>query len=367
MRIFIEPSDVLLFRDARPFSAGEDHRAVSLFPPTPLTMQGAIRSKVLAKALAEKGKSYADYAVGSVSIPEIGYADDYGQLRLRGPFIASKEKGQVVRYFPLPGDVVTAGCSRPVAVAPLPDTESPFECNPPTVGTVPPNLLWQRTTARIERESGWLSEPELRRYLEGEPFSVTLEHALFDREPRFHVGIDSRFKRPHQGDTGGHLFQIEFIRLHQGVGLWLEVNGVSLDDTDLLQLGGEAKAAAYHKVDDQPVLKTGGTAKGKFKLYFAAPAYFAQGWQPNDWERFITGGSVRLVAAALLRPQSIGGFDLARNRPKPMRRFVPAGSVFFFESDDKVIVREVITDDDGQAQLGQIGFGQVFIGRWDYV
>ncbi|MBL8152360.1 MAG: CRISPR-associated protein Cmr3, partial [Blastocatellia bacterium] len=40
MNLFIEPSDVWLFRDARPFAAGEQSRATSLFPPTPRTIQG---------------------------------------------------------------------------------------------------------------------------------------------------------------------------------------------------------------------------------------------------------------------------------------------------------------------------------------
>jgi CRISPR-associated protein Cmr3 len=135
----------------------------------------------------------------------------------------------------------------------------------------------------------------------------------------------------------------------------------------MLQIGGEAKAALYHEVNIIPSLTAGGSARGRFKLYFATPTYFTSGWQPNDWGQFITGGSVRLVAAAVPRPQPIGGFDIARRQHKPMRRFVPAGSVFFFESDKQVTIPEVITDDDGAARLGQIGFGQVFVGRWDYV
>ncbi|HXH09566.1 MAG TPA: type III-B CRISPR module-associated protein Cmr3 [Alphaproteobacteria bacterium] len=362
MYIFIEPSDVLLFRDGRPFVAGEDHRAVSLFPPTPLTIQGAIRSRVL----ADKGVSYAAYASGAVSVPEIGYADNYGQVRLQGPFIARQEDRRIVRYFPLPADVVLAGCPQPITLAPLPASDSSFESSPP-LSAGPSGLLWHRTIARLEALNGWLSEVELGRYLKDKPFKVTPEHELFERESRFHVGIDSRFKRPHQGDSGGHLFQVEFMRLRYGVGLWLDVSGVQLRDEGLLQLGGDAKAAMYRKVDDAPLLTPGGTIQGKFRLYFATPAYFANGWQPSDWGQFIRGGRVRLVAAALSRAQPIGGFDLARSQHKPMRRFVPSGSVFFFESDDMVTVPDAITDDDGQARLSQIGFGQVFIGGWDYV
>jgi CRISPR/Cas system CMR-associated protein Cmr3 (group 5 of RAMP superfamily) len=39
----IRPQDVWLFRDGKPFSGGEDHAATGIFPPTPFTVQGALR------------------------------------------------------------------------------------------------------------------------------------------------------------------------------------------------------------------------------------------------------------------------------------------------------------------------------------
>jgi CRISPR-associated protein Cmr3 len=44
MHLLLEAVDVWLFRDGRPFDAGSDHRADSLFPPYPSVMQGVIRS-----------------------------------------------------------------------------------------------------------------------------------------------------------------------------------------------------------------------------------------------------------------------------------------------------------------------------------
>ncbi|MBV9614034.1 MAG: hypothetical protein JO031_01100, partial [Ktedonobacteraceae bacterium] len=46
MRIFIQPCEVLLFRTGHPFNAGENHYADTLFPPTPETLQGAIRATI---------------------------------------------------------------------------------------------------------------------------------------------------------------------------------------------------------------------------------------------------------------------------------------------------------------------------------
>ncbi|MER3417517.1 MAG: hypothetical protein C4297_15140, partial [Gemmataceae bacterium] len=83
--LILEQHDVWLFRDGRPFTAGEDIRARSLFLPTPFTVQGAIRARVLFSSSV----SPADYA-GPNPSPKaqdlrrrIGVpGQDYGQLRL---------------------------------------------------------------------------------------------------------------------------------------------------------------------------------------------------------------------------------------------------------------------------------------------
>lgn len=103
MNIFIEPSDVWLFRDGRPFAPNERGRAVSLFPPAPQTVQGVIRSA----RLAQSGESF-DYRKWSDALKaEIGQPDTFGELlRLRGPLVARrKDNGGVQRFLPLPMDV----------------------------------------------------------------------------------------------------------------------------------------------------------------------------------------------------------------------------------------------------------------------
>src|SRR5690606_5208459 len=81
MELFLEPVDVWLFRDGRPFDALSDHRAESIFPPYPTVMQGAIRSH----HLVVKGVDLSDRAAIEAAV---GTATDFKGLRLRGPFIA---------------------------------------------------------------------------------------------------------------------------------------------------------------------------------------------------------------------------------------------------------------------------------------
>jgi CRISPR-associated protein Cmr3 len=396
MWIFIQPTDVWLFRDGRPFSAGSEHRARSLFPPTPSTMQGAVRAKVL----AESGVSLWDYAdkqkepltqrvAADIGSPNNGY----GKLQLRGPMVAHAEQSGLppTPYLPAPADVMKAN-KKPLVLRPL--ATSPFTNNLPPDGQNNLSTLWHRSPDLREGYDGlWLSANEMREYLEHEkltlPDNVEEDRQLFDRESRFHVGIDSSIKRPRDGDAGGHLFQVEFIRPRDGVGLLLEVGTMSggalpdFPERGLLQLGGEARSAFYEKVAAPPRIddhtRKPALDSGQFKVVFVTPAYFADGWRPanGDWSRFFNGNSVRLVSAAFNRAQSIGGAraDLKsqgedKNRgvnfQKPIRRFIPAGSVFYFKADGPVTdTNQPVTETpQGEADFGQIGYGQILIGRW---
>ena len=100
MQLFMQPTDVWLFRDGRPFDALSDHRAESLFPPYPTVMQGVLRSH----HLAVKGIDLRDKKMIAATV---GTTYDYRDLRLRGPIVARREpEGQIKRYFPVPADIV---------------------------------------------------------------------------------------------------------------------------------------------------------------------------------------------------------------------------------------------------------------------
>lgn len=119
MWLFIEPNDVWLFRDGKPFDAGADHRARTFFPPTPSTLQGAIRRKVLTLYNIDFAR-YRQRDVDQSVADQVGLPPVYevvagqstvkpgalGTLRLRGPFVARRETTGIVPYFPCPADMV---------------------------------------------------------------------------------------------------------------------------------------------------------------------------------------------------------------------------------------------------------------------
>jgi CRISPR-associated protein Cmr3 len=375
MWVFIEPTDVWLFRDSRSFSAGEGHRARSLFPPTPFTVQGAIRSLLLGSSPVDwiafrEQSSEAARALGR----QIGYPvsnnrpPSLGQVSIAGPFLARREEDRVVRFVPLPADVVKVKDEdRYLTLRP---TEGlPFESDWPFPRMAP---LWLKEGSNLERPEGlWLlSEPALRNYLDEKAFAPLRGEDLFGIEPRFGIALDYSRRRP----VPSMLYQAGFVRPASGVGLLVQLEGVSMPSAEgLMALGGEARGARYTVLNPKDVLiGTGQSQPAKrLKLVFLTPTYFADGWLPagSDWSPFFDDVSIRLVAAALDRSQRIGGWDVARRRPKVLRGFVPAGSVYYFEADKGISPpkRPVTETPPDELPMDCMGFGQVAVGTWDWL
>ena len=405
-QIFIEPSDVLLFRDGRPFSAGEGHRARSIFPPTPNTMQGVIRSKVL----SDRCGRYETYKNGcndcekqsNCTIPnEIGRPaqngrGSYGNLEIRGAIIAKYEETKVTPYFPVPADVVEVKEKSEQRDSPKPrlrflqplsqklygdnDLSGGNLSDDPQSKLLP---LWTQEKTPVEGVQGYWKKKDLENYLLQDYPSITeytKADTLYLRESRYGIDVDNA----RQTVKEGQLYQTEFIRCQEYIGLYTEVDGVSDLGGNLIAIGGENRAAQCHHLDQKKKIdweKFTRNLENKlqqadgFKIYFATPTIFDAGWLPswlskNDLSGAYQGISVQLVAASIPRYQTIGGWDVAYNRPKPTNRAIPAGSVYYFTSNAKPseIIKafhwQNIADESSDAQ---IGFGLVLVGAWNYL
>ncbi len=368
MNIFIEPSDVWLFRDGRPFAPNERGRAVSLFPPTPQTVQGVIRSA----RLAQSGESFDYRKWSDALIGEIGQPDTFGKLlRLRGPLVAKRQgNGGVQRYFPLPLDLTKLQNGWHILPPhPAPDLQTNWHHK-----DLQPLLPSPGEPMKFDLV--WLDDSAFSAYLSGTAptdDTVTKTGCLYGHESRFGVQIDSRLKRP----ADGMLYQVEFVRLEADIGLLVEVEGVTLSSSGLLQLGGEARAGHYETVTTGVTLSldgrlTDGVKPLRFKVYFATPALFGHGWLPDAIDvRTLKGNwrgiDLKLIAAAIGKSQAIGGRDIAGgDSQRAIRRAVPAGSVYFFET--QATADEVLAAFDGQCVCDaeadrQIGFGLGYVGR----
>lgn len=338
MWLMIEALDVWMVRDGKPFDSGAGHVASSLFPPTAFTLQGMLRSL----AINRSGLNWDDYARGADSAlkAQIGDplaeepADQLGAFWMRGPYLARREDSGIVRYFPLPADVVQRGNQlhvlRNSADLALKD-ELPD----------PPLWLAEDKFTTLYRSGGQFS-----------PSQCVQEADLFVREERFGNAIDAATRTVRADE--GMLYSASFIRPCSETGLLVQIPDAAPWETvfpqigavEYAKLGGEGRAARIERIDFSANVEMR-SAQDALKLILITPAYFVQG-VPT-----FTG----ITARALGRASPLGGWDLAKRRPRPIRRYAPPGSVFIAEAGSEL--PELLTEQPvGELPLAVLGFGE---------
>jgi len=396
MRIFIEPVEPLLFRTGRPFTAGENNFAETVFPPTPETLQGALRAMIA----IQWGKAQADSAW---TIDEVFNADAvvrligkrfrdrnvYGRFRITGLALGRRTGKGVERLFPPPAHIIQvivdeAGKQVPRLVKLKPEQRPGGTSNiPEEKQMLFPELEEKKTAAKAEDISGWLTPQGLQAILKGEIPQIEDLIAVDDicsRESRLGIGMNNATKTTEVG----YLYQVQMIRMQPGFGFVVDIqlgeehhgaselpqseqctggletpSELAFLNEGWLTLGGEQRAARFevlsaeHVVEEQDISQT---RPGRL-LYFATPAYFEHGWLPASPAIL----PAEPITAAINRYQSIGGWFLnpanAGGSGKITRRCLPAGSVYFF--DKQVSVKQPLTE-----YGWQIGYGIAYTGEY---
>jgi len=164
------------------------------------------------------------------------------------------------------------------------------------------------------------------------------------------------------------------VRLRRGVAIGFEIAGTKLAAEGHIRLGGDGRTARIAAGPQLPFASPPplGTAE-RFRVYLATPTFSAAGGYPPGFAAVSLDGSeelpCRLVAAAVPGFALAGGWDVAQGRAKPLRRVLPAGSVFFFESQEAGGAADAaarlhgtpLADFPGE-QLGRQGFGLALFG-----
>ncbi|QUL98550.1 MAG: type III-B CRISPR module-associated protein Cmr3 [Candidatus Fermentithermobacillus carboniphilus] len=365
--IVVEPVDVLLFRDGKPFSAGSDHLARSVFPPHPGTLAGFVRSRLLRDA-------DLDWAKAREKFGNLGGPSDYGDFRITGFFLRKGEED----YVPVPTDLVCGKTSgNYFLVRPLrAEDASGLASNFPQEQK---DLLhpWVRTGEPIESAHGFISLRNLFEYIlagQAPPRNALLQESDFAlREARTIVGL----AKTSLTSDPGRLATIEFVRMLDGASFHLRFEGVRWPgNVGLGTLGGEGRTVRWKVLEnwvppDAKKVMESIKSTGRFKVVLLTPAIFEGGWVPKRRLQELLkqkGVEARLVAAIVNRPAHVGGFDLHRRAPKPMFPAAPAGSVYYYEvvkGDVAGLVNSLemscISDRDWE-----VGMGLSVVGGWEY-
>lgn len=393
--LFIEPNDVLVFRDGRPFDAGSDHLASGVFPPPPSTVYGSVRSALLAKAGANFYAS--DFGLHGKEADVLGTASQTGSLRISDVVVAQRtvgEKPDVARRYAPPLDLMRRKTDAQQADG---DPEylliSPQEPLAGVQSNLPGglNLLGPAVRHRVgtfyEGVSGHvLTEGGFELLLDAKSDRLEGRHLLktsdvYDVERRTSVALRATTETAFTGTAQeGKLFTVEFVRMHQGCGLLVGVSGDDglLPDDGALRLGGESRTACFTKVA-APLLPTKARVEcaattGRIKAVVMSPAPFSEGWRPDGFGESLTGrlgdAEASLVGATVARPITLGGWDIAQKRPHRARQAVAPGAVYFFQLARPSDAPAVFAALDGQSLFpadsddAKKGFGVVRLGTW---
>lgn len=409
MKLFFEPQDFLFFRDNRPFSAGEAFAGASRELPLPSVIYGAIRTFLLQQA----GVNFDDYSKyttvveGAKNYPIIsvtGIPTANGSLSVKGPYLAKRNPDGSLNevFFTKPFDVIKYKKSKdnPDYGILEPDLQSQLKTNFP-YGYLKPLRVRERdwiedendeseNPARYEREQEDFEQlvvfkqtPTMKNYLQGlnpelKRSTYVLTSDIQIAESRIGIAI---------GDANvtqsGRFYSISGHRMHESYGLAFEIEGLDAQAEALFlgqfwfHLGGERRfgQAQILEATQNEIAPTAPSDLDKqFKLVLATPAVFKNGWLPG-WLDVNGKGAlphthiqVKLVSAVVGKPVIFSGYDMAMNQPKPIRKAVPAGSVYYFEverndqqEDLTLVHNQTISDDISDCRAG---FGVAFVGRW---
>ncbi len=398
MILKIQAFDTLFFRDGSPFNAGESVMLTSMFPPASPTAYGLVRA-ALVEVYCKEIKRYV-YR-GCRDCPHHGTctlrsvvgdpSQRDGTLVVRGPFVTVDG----TTYYPAPVDLTCDAGNAGDKVYPGSVTTDTIasdlgDMRLPTPGT---GRVYAKT-----HDTHLLSSRGLQEYLAGravqqddlipiEMSNTESKGSVVARETRTGIAVDPRSWT----SLEKHLYWLQVVRPMENVTLTVWVDGTSVNGQEhtipeegvLLRFGGEG-----HMVNIMPDRETrqlvpepctgGATTKdGRFRLVLLQDADFDGSWRPPELERHATeetgtityrgrlrGLDVELVSAAVGRARYVGGWDTARRRPRDVAPLVPAGSVYYFESDAPF---ETVVERLHNSSVGNntnTGLGHCVVGVW---
>lgn len=336
-------TDTHFVRDGKPFSMGDETWADGIFPPPPSVFYGALRSTWLGSnpdAFATLTPAHDPTA--ALQITRLALADGADVL------------------MPLPRDCVKISGAAEKTVFTLPAVENAFPS-----GAQLPYRFAAAPDQRVESPSlFYIKLRELKTYLETGSLKTDIWRDLGAEvitEPKTGIGRDNATRTASEGK----LYRVGMKRFtSRELTFVASVNGLQIETGTTIRFGAEGKTAHLKPFDFPDIPLAKGISGHYLKLYLATPALFRNGSLPDVHAHpLFAGYDVRVVAAATGKSTPCGGFDMLTKSPKPMRRSVPAGSVYLLKvSGDAAALAEKVHGRSVSDYLGNEGFGIAFCG-----
>lgn len=144
-------------------------------------------------------------------------------------------------------------------------------------------------------------------------------------------------------------------------------------------LGGERRLAHWRLAQDEQEWRCPADVAdalrqtNRITLTLATPAVFRNGWKPGwlggdlQGSPLIAGLRLTLVGVCIQRWRAVSGWSYKTGGPKAIRRLVPAGGVYFFESDrtdNRILADHWLRSVSDGEQEQRDGFGLAVWGTW---
>ena len=362
--------DTLFFREARPMESVGGKPLEGRFPPSARSIAGAVRS-VVGDAMGVDWPAYRNGAATQQEVRAIiGAADasGIGRLDLRGPF--PMLKGERLYPAPLhllhkqdenmyvrlqPGDAVDCDLGRvylPQMAVPTPGAKPLEQC--------------------------CLNAEDLVRALSGGiPQNIVKQEDLFSAEGRLGIALDARTRSAEDGK----LYQTVHARTHTDVEIGVIAEGMPDEVVgqvkQVLRLGGEGRFASVDAwyAPSLPQVTMSGNARGLL-LMLCTAADFNGNWLPPGFEEQtdaqgarvwcgeIAGNRLTLRCAVIGKAQREGGWDLHKHRSRAALSLIPAGSVYFCETDGDLLQTAQQLNGLKIGNETELGRGELAVGYW---
>lgn len=375
-------TDSGFFKEARHHGATSGF-LTSLFPLPLKTFAGAIRTAIGNQA----GVDWMDFKRGTPLKPEtrtliehIGSPSDYGPLRFQGPWLCRNDE----RLYPMPALLSVSKQDKDNLLRIFPS--EPIHSD---MGQV---YFPGEAFARTVPAAGYLTEQGLLQLLQGDlpdPKTWLKTEEIVEPETRLGIALD----HGRRGVIERQLYQTQHLRFDSAVSLEIDVsglNGVDCPQAGILPLGGEGRMASYsidtgkHDVPGLPEEVVKSLTSSCFILILLSPVDidpnteasgllpgFKKMSPPDDvvrWDGRLHGVHLRIWSALMGKPLRVGGWDLAKHQPCPVRSLIPAGATYFCDSEqtfaeiyDKLHGKTLLDEKEGPYILNR---GLLAVAQW---
>lgn len=384
----LTPHDPLVARDGRPFGVGQGNRMRGLPWPLPSVVAGSFRTALVKSGT---GDFSGDIPRRLMRIAVAGVLPVHdGELYLPSPNDAvaePNENGKGIKFLhrvvPQP---IAGGCNFPAdSLQPvmLSESQAGEDFKPAEVPA-----WWP-----VRKYTDWLQGNDVRidPSCLRSPLQETRDHVCLDPE-RGAATEGQIFATAGLNMTGMPRFGVDESRPFHERFAEITLSGrIAIPDSETAltigqplgiwhPLGGERRMVYWQQEEavtngwNCPAEIRSMLAKTtKVRMVLATPAVFQHGWKPG-WltqglEGKFSGVGLKLIGVSNGRWKAVSGWSLAPPRgPKPIRRMVPAGSVYFFEVDqpgDAASLADLWlqpVSDDEQERCD--GFGLAIWGTW---